>query len=549
MQSRLRGLAALFAAISVAGGRELLAVAQGDVCDGLGYDHVLLQAHRVSLASAGDKAFEPHLYTKRSLTAHQGGNVRSEFGVVNATECAALCDGTEACRSFTYSDWERACHLKDKEVSEDDSAQVPGNWHYSTYMRSGPHGASAVAVSAPEPQGSDAPAEVEARVYAGRSLVADEGHELLAKVGVTAAECKTLCDHLQGCQSFAFSAKQHSCHFKDRQVAGDDQAGDPYLDFQTYMVVDSTETGEEEASADDLEGEVSPDDLKREVSPDEVEGEVSADDEETGKVSTDDEEEGEVSPSQEEGEASSDEEEQGEVSADDSKLEVSPDAVEGEASADDGEEGEVSADDEEEGRGSPNQEEGEVSSDEEEGKVSPEEWEHFQLVNQLRAQGFTCPGGMVFEPNPVAIKLDCRLWKAARLHSEDMAAQGYFNHMSKDGRSPWERAYEQGISAKAENIYAGGNSAEGPMSAWKGSDGHCKNMMAPDSKIFGGGVGGESYPYYWTQMFGWGRDDVDTTCYPSEAALVQLPQRRRAAPPAASASSHRLGRRSPEPLP
>mmetsp|Transcript_96172 Transcript_96172/g.242307 ORF Transcript_96172/g.242307 Transcript_96172/m.242307 type:complete len:518 (+) Transcript_96172:53-1606(+) len=492
MQSRLRGLAALFAAISVAGGRELLAVAQGDVCDGLGYDHVLLQAHRVSLASAGDKAFEPHLYTKRSLTAHQGGNVRSEFGVVNATECAALCDGTEACRSFTYSDWERACHLKDKEVSEDDSAQVPGNWHYSTYMRSGPHGSSAVAVPAPAPQGIHEPAKLEARVYVGRSLVADEGHELLAKKGVTVEECKTLCDQLRGCQSFAFSATQHSCHFKDRHVAGDDQAGDPYIDFQTYMVVDSTEAGEDEGSADELEGG---------VSPDEVEGEVPAGDEEK--------------------------EEDGEVSPDDLTREASPDEVEGEGSADDEaddeEEGEDSADDEEEGKVSPSQEDDEMTSDEEEGKVSSEEWEHFQLLNQLRAQGFTCPGGMVFEPNPVAIKLDCRLWKAARLHSEDMAAQGYLAHTSKDGRSPWDRAKQQGVIAGAENVYAGGHSPEGSYGCFLKSGGHCRNMMNPDSKIFGGGVGGDSYPYYWTQMFGPDQGDVDTTCYPSDAVqLVQM---------------------------
>jgi len=518
MLSRRHGPVAWFAAITVAGGGASFAVAQGGVCDALDHDHVLLQAHRFRLAHASGKTLVPHLYTKRSLTAHQGRTVRSEFRVANATECATLCDGTDACRSFTYSDWEHACHLKDKEVSEDDSAQVPGNWHYSTYMRSGPHGSSAVAVPAPAPQGIHEPAKLEARVYVGRSLVADEGHELLAKKGVTVEECKTLCDQLRGCQSFAFSATQHSCHFKDRHVAGDDQAGDPYIDFQTYMVVDSTEAGEDEGSADELEGG---------VSPDEVEGEVPAGDEEK--------------------------EEDGEVSPDDLTREASPDEVEGEGSADDEaddeEEGEDSADDEEEGKVSPSQEDDEMTSDEEEGKVSSEEWEHFQLLNQLRAQGFTCPGGMVFEPNPVALKLDCRLWKAARLHSEDMAAQGYFSHMSKDGRSPWERAHEQGIGAKAENIYAGGSSAEGPMSAWKGSDGHCRNMMAHDSKIFGGGVGGESYPYYWTQMFGWGRDDVDTTCYPSEAALVQLPQRRRAAPPAASASSHRLGRRSPEPLP
>eukprot|EP00443_Scrippsiella_acuminata_P097471 CAMPEP_0115760826 /NCGR_PEP_ID=MMETSP0272-20121206/100196_1 /TAXON_ID=71861 /ORGANISM="Scrippsiella trochoidea, Strain CCMP3099" /LENGTH=536 /DNA_ID=CAMNT_0003206497 /DNA_START=1 /DNA_END=1607 /DNA_ORIENTATION=+ len=535
MLSRRHGPVAWFAAITVAGGGASFAVAQGGVCDALDHDHVLLQAHRFRLAHASGKTLVPHLYTKRSLTAHQGRTVRSEFRVANATECATLCDGTDACRSFTYSDWEHACHLKDKEVSEDDSAQVPGNWHYSTYMRSGPHGSAddeetGKVSTDDEEEGEVSPSQEEGE--------ASSDEEEQGEVSADDSKLEVSPDAVEG-EASADDGEEGEVSADDEEtgkVSTDDEEEGEVSPSQEEGEASSDEEEQGEVSADDSKLEVSPDAVEGEASADDgEEGEVSADDEETGKVSTDDEEEGEVSPSQEEGEASSDEEEQGEVSADDSKLEVSPDAVEGEASADDGEEGEVSADDEEEGRGSPNQEEGEVSSDEEEGKVSPEEWEHFQLVNQLRAQGFTCPGGMVFEPNPVAIKLDCRLWKAARLHSEDMAAQGYFNHMSKDGRSPWERAYEQGISAKAENIYAGGNSAEGPMSAWKGSDGHCKNMMAPDSKIFGGGVGGESYPYYWTQMFGWGRDDVDTTCYPSEAALVQLPQRRRAAPPAASA--------------
>ena len=33
-----------------------------------------------------------------------------------------------------------------------------------------------------------------------------------------------------------------------------------------------------------------------------------------------------------------------------------------------------------------------------------------------------------------------------QLHSEDMAAWNYFNHVSRDGRSTWDRTREQVIA-------------------------------------------------------------------------------------------------------
>jgi uncharacterized protein YkwD len=159
----------------------------------------------------------------------------------------------------------------------------------------------------------------------------------------------------------------------------------------------------------------------------------------------------------------------------------------------------------------------------EEQEVSSLEWEHFELLNQLRAQGFTCPQGAAFEPNLVPLKFDCRLWKASQLHSEDMAAQGYFSHSSQDGRSPWQRAEEQGTSANGENIAAGSGTAAGVLEQWKRSDGHCRNMMKKDSKVAGVGYGaGGPYRHYWTQMFSDSdTSDLDTTCYPSSVAPVQ----------------------------
>jgi len=159
--------------------------------------------------------------------------------------------------------------------------------------------------------------------------------------------------------------------------------------------------------------------------------------------------------------------------------------------------------------------------------VSARAWEHFQLLNRLRAEGFTCPRGAVFEPNPIALKFDCRLWRASRLHSEDMAAQNYFSHTSKDGRSPWQRAEEQGTHAHGENIAAGSGTASGSLGQFKNSDGHCRNMMKKDFRVAAVGYGaGGRYGHYWTQMFSLSDpdlSDLDTTCYPSE--IVALMQR------------------------
>jgi len=153
--------------------------------------------------------------------------------------------------------------------------------------------------------------------------------------------------------------------------------------------------------------------------------------------------------------------------------------------------------------------------------VSALAWEHFELVNALRATGFTCPKGDQFDPNPVPLLFDCRLWKASRSHSEDMAAQNYFSHNSKDGRSPWDRAEAAGIVAHGENIAAGSGSAAGTLDQFKKSDGHCKNMLTSNFKMMAAGyAAGGRYGHYWTQMYTF-ESDPDTSCYPSGASLAQ----------------------------
>merc|ERR1711879_1006063 len=126
-----------------------------------------------------------------------------------------------------------------------------------------------------------------------------------------------------------------------------------------------------------------------------------------------------------------------------------------------------------------------------------------------------------FDANQVPLQFDCRLWRASQLHSQDMADNAYFDHSSQDGRSPWDRANAQGISANGENIAAGRDSAEGALDQWKNSDGHCRNMGNPSFKLFAVGyAAGGPFRHYWTQMFKTNEVKLDTSCYPEDQSAA-----------------------------
>lgn len=117
-----------------------------------------------------------------------------------------------------------------------------------------------------------------------------------------------------------------------------------------------------------------------------------------------------------------------------------------------------------------------------------------ELVNEERAKEGVAP-----------LKRDANLAKAAQLHSEDMAANSYMSHTSLDGRSPWDRMAAAGASfgTKGENVAAGQRTPEEVMNSWMNSQGHRENILNPDYKYIGIGVGyGGSYGIYWTQCFG-----------------------------------------------
>ena len=103
------------------------------------------------------------------------------------------------------------------------------------------------------------------------------------------------------------------------------------------------------------------------------------------------------------------------------------------------------------------------------------------------------------------LRVDSRLWTAARKHSWNMRTKAFFSHTSPDGRTPWDRIRAEGYRyGSAENIAAGQRTPAGVVRSWMRSPGHRKNILDCRNKAVGVGVSRGASPYgiYWTQDFG-----------------------------------------------
>lgn len=88
--------------------------------------------------------------------------------------------------------------------------------------------------------------------------------------------------------------------------------------------------------------------------------------------------------------------------------------------------------------------------------------------------------------------------------SRDMAERGFFDHTDPDGRTPWDRAEEAGISnLGGENIAWGQPDAESVMAAWMDSEGHRANILNCSFRTIGVGVHFADGSAWWTQDFGY----------------------------------------------
>ena len=115
----------------------------------------------------------------------------------------------------------------------------------------------------------------------------------------------------------------------------------------------------------------------------------------------------------------------------------------------------------------------------------------FTLVNEARATA-GCP----------ALTVDGHLDQAALLHSTDMAAREYMDHVTPEGQDPSDRARAAGYTGAGigENIAQGYPDAEAVMEGWMSSEGHRANIENCAYRTIGIGVASDGW--YWTQMFG-----------------------------------------------
>jgi uncharacterized protein YkwD len=124
-------------------------------------------------------------------------------------------------------------------------------------------------------------------------------------------------------------------------------------------------------------------------------------------------------------------------------------------------------------------------------------------INQWRASGATCGARGAFAPS-AALSWSARLTQAATGHSSDMAAQNYFSHTSRDGRTLSDRIDATGYpwSTIGENIAAGYATVNIVVDAWIASEGHCVNLLNPAFTEVGlacvPGTASTTYNNYWT---------------------------------------------------
>lgn len=104
------------------------------------------------------------------------------------------------------------------------------------------------------------------------------------------------------------------------------------------------------------------------------------------------------------------------------------------------------------------------------------------------------------------VTLDPRLTAAAAGHASDMAANNYFSHTSRDGRTFVDRIKAKGYSSpRSENIAAGQTGVTAVMNAWMKSAGHRVNILDCSATQMGAASAkGGSYGVYWVQDFGRG---------------------------------------------
>ena len=131
------------------------------------------------------------------------------------------------------------------------------------------------------------------------------------------------------------------------------------------------------------------------------------------------------------------------------------------------------------------------------------EQQMFGAINAIRQQGHNCASGTM--AGAPALKQRGELTCSARLHSKDMAENGYFAHTNQQGKEPWDRMADAGYPYfnASENIYAGSTDAGHALQKFlDSSQGHCEALFSPDMEDVGVGYFFHNGMGYWTVNFG-----------------------------------------------
>ena len=103
-----------------------------------------------------------------------------------------------------------------------------------------------------------------------------------------------------------------------------------------------------------------------------------------------------------------------------------------------------------------------------------------------------------------ALKNNWELERVARVKSQDMRDNHYFDHTSPTYGDPFKMIQAFGISftAAGENIAAGQTTAQQVMTSWMNSTGHRQNILNSGFTQIGVGYArGGQMGYYWTEEF------------------------------------------------
>lgn len=125
----------------------------------------------------------------------------------------------------------------------------------------------------------------------------------------------------------------------------------------------------------------------------------------------------------------------------------------------------------------------------------PESLRLLDLVNDLRQSGCRC-GSAYMPPVPV-LSWQADLQLAAERHARDMARRAELDHTGSDGSDVAGRVSDTGYPWRTvgENIAWGYRTADSVFDGWRGSPGHCRNLMQAGFRHMGLARSGT----YWVQ--------------------------------------------------